>query len=485
MSNKSKRVVFIIFCVLFVAIGVAVVFYSLGWRLNLENFQIQKTGAIYIKTDPKGVVIKLSAKGGFLSSDKQGASGESNKTYADNSGILQSGTLISNLLPKTYKIKIEKESFLPYYKNIVVEQSLVTKLSKIKLIPKKIKVSEIAAVRGNKLIDAADNAQKIIALNENKNLYYLYDLNNPSSTLNINAAIDSKLKQNPEVGPEQSKTIEKIAFLPFQPNNLIIENNRDLKILDTESFTLNPLVKGPILIWTVKNSDIYFIKTARPLGPTSTRLGEAGGVAGLKNKNLALYSFNLIFRTESLLAEIPQNLSAISALNEIKASELNDKIAFSDKSGNLYIFNQNNREIKKIAHNAETFSFSPDDKKIAFLDKDGKLSIRFLEDIDSDVIKKSGDVNRIELENKENIRGIEWYKDSAHLFVNFSSTAAASKQSSSPQAINEIRFAEIDDRLPVNVYPVVNGFLQFYYEPKTDILYLIEKNKLKKIDFNE
>ncbi|MEK7149967.1 MAG: PEGA domain-containing protein [Patescibacteria group bacterium] len=419
MSQFVRKSVFYLFVGIFLISGGAVTFYSLGWRINLKppagESMITKVGAISIKSAPQGITIKINQR-----------------IFLDKSGLVQTSTLIPNLLPKIYSVRIEKNGYFSYDKTIKVEPSMVSKLLKIRLIPENLKPEIIASVKGTSFVDFGDD--KFILQKKEDNIYYLNDLKDFKSVFNVTAAYQNKLTAQSE--------IKRANFVPFNSKQLIIDNGYDIKIMDIQSLTIETIIKKPN-IWTVKNSNIYFLK------------------------NLTLYSYNLIFKNLSALTALPKTISNHNFIS-IKSSPLNDKIAFLDSNGGLYLFNQNSNDIKEIAHSAKFFAFSPDNKKIVFLDNDGKIGIDFLEESNADLIKKAGDVSRFDLENKEAIKSLDWYADSYHLFVNFA---------------NEVKFMEIDDRSALNVYPIINAS-QFYYEPKTNIFYFIIDSKLQKIDFN-
>ncbi len=426
MSPLIRKLLFYAFVMLFILSGTIIISYSLGWKIDFNppagGFILERTGAISIKTDPKNVIIKINGK-----------------NYPDQSGILQSATLISGLLPKTYDVEINKDGYLPYHKNISVKPALVSKLSSIRLIPDKISSDTISQVKGNVFIDSADNSSKFIIQNQKTGIYYFYDLNNLSSFLNLTNAFENS---NP------TSTIKKAKFVPFKTTQFAIEDSSGLKILDTETGNTSLIVKNPA-VWTIENSSVYYIKT--PAG---------------KNKNPVLYCYNAAIQAQCLSVEIPKIFS-LSRFIQIKS--FNNKVAFLNSTGGLYLFDPNSDDIKEIAHNAKFFIFSPDNKKIAFLDKDGKLGIQFLDNYSNDFIKKSGDVIRFDLENKSEITSIAWYNDSNHLFLDYGAA---------------VKFMEIDERLPLNIYMIAANVQNYYYDFKTDIFYFISGGKIQKIDFN-
>lgn len=475
MTLKTRRFIFYSFIFLFIITGLGVVSYSQGWRIVTENCQIvkllncsikfQKTGAIFIEAKPKGVMIKIDGK-----------------VFKDKSGLIQSGTLITNLSPKTYRLKVEKDGYLAWTKNAVVKSGLVTEIPKIILIPEKIEKKSIAVsktidnfwlssqqkivfknkenlyffqeslasptkLKGDEFIQWSEDNNKIIVQDSKNQTYYLYELNNLSKALNINVTLNNL----------QKTSITEIAFHPLESGRLIIKDKKGfLYLLDTNRLKLETIVKEPVISWTIKSPNLYYIKTQ-----TS---------ADNKQINYVLASFSLTVKTENFAVELPSQL-----INQ-EPSEINafgNKIAFLTKDGGLYLFDQMSRNFNKIAHSAKKFVFSPDNKKIAFLDKNGKLNIYFLEDYQRGIQKKAGEVISLNFYEGFSVKDIFWYKDSNHLLVEYiASTDSAS-----------IDFIEIDDRLPINKYTLFEGVFNFHYELGLDRFYFIQENGLRFAEF--
>lgn len=440
MTRTTRRFLFYGLFIVFIPLSIAVILYSTGWRLNLENCSnikllnclgIRKTGAIYIETKPRGVKIEINGK-----------------IFEDQAGLIQSGTLISNLPPKTYEVKIEKDGYLPYYKNIAVQPSLVTELIDTVLIPQKINEGVVIEnkLKGDKISAFDDNGKKLIVKNSKTETYYLYDFKNLSSSLNINVLLNNAKK---------NMVISKIAFYPYENGKLIVEENGSLYVLDIAKRKIEPLSfknngqNEKIIKWTIKSSNIYYI-TEKATSSKETTI----------NKNYQLNSFNLTFKRESLSLALPEN---IKPSGKIDVSNSEKIIAFIDSLDNLYILNISNNEFKKIAHNAAFFAFSPDNKKIAFIDKNGQLNVYFIEDWYKNSAKKAGDVVRFTYTEKPSeISDIYWYKTSYHLIIGYE---------------NYIEFTEIDDRPPLNKYKFVEAN-DFYYNSAASGVYLIQGEKL-------
>ncbi len=468
MSKKIRRILFYSFLSLFILAGGGIIFLSQGWRLKIDNCRlpviwncqiaITRTGAIFIESKPKGVVIKIDGE-----------------IFEDKSGLIQSGTLITNLLPKDYKVEIEKDGYLPWEKNIRVNSGLVAEVLKIVLVPEEInkKTADITKsidsfwvnqqkriilknkeglyyfpssasanesetsnikLRGDKFIQWSESGDKAIVEDSKNLIYYLYDFNNLSKILNVSAILNNFQQVN----------ISEISFCPIESNKLIVKDKKGaLSLLDLNHLKLEDLVKA--LAWTVKNSNLYYV--------------------GETPQSLFLGGFNLILKTSDNLVDLPENLGTISEI-----SSAGNKISFLTKDGGLYLFNRETKTFEQIAHSAKKFAFSYDNKKIAFLDKDDKLNVYFLENYRINVNKKAGEIIDFSFYEKgaASVKNLFWYKDSDHLLINYLGNDGKEK----------IDFVEIDDRLPTNKYTLVEDALDFFYESGSDNLYFIQDDNL-------
>ena len=480
MPLKTRRILFYGLVVLFIIAGTGIVFYSRGWRAVIENCEIakpldcsvkfKKTGAIYVETEPKEVVIKIN-----------------NKIFKDKSGLIQKGTLIGGLPPKTYKVEVEKNGYLPWLKNLKVESSLVAEGIKIILIPEKIKKtpvstgqpvknfwfsnrdnfiykngenlyyssfgaaqdkqnSPLSKLRGNEFIVWSQDGEKIISKNTLTKTYYFYNTGDLKKAVNINLTLNNL---------DKKFTIKKIAFHPAESNRLIVEDKNKLSILDLGRLKLENIIPEPILAWYIENPNIYYIKI------TQTYSSDAHNPKLITHYYLA--SFNLIIKTETVMAELPPNLKTVS---EISASGGN--VAITNENKNLYIFNQETKIFKKIADSAEKLFFSPDNRKIALFDKNGFINIYFLKDYDVSIHKKAGDTIKLSAYGGLEIKNIYWHENSHHLLVDYFDN----------KGIRKLDFIEIDDRQPTNKYTIAEKISDFYYNKDSNKIYISQKDSL-------
>jgi hypothetical protein len=120
MTKKTRRFIFYIFVAIFIIMVPVIIFYALGYTFDFEKKTIVATGGIYLKSDP--------AKAEIYINDKL-------------KGITTQ--LIKRLNPKIYEIKVIKENFHIWQKDLTVQPNLVTKANII-LLPINPKISLVA-----------------------------------------------------------------------------------------------------------------------------------------------------------------------------------------------------------------------------------------------------------------------------------------------------------------------------------------------------
>jgi len=105
---------------LFVLAAPAIILYSQGFRFNFETKKIVQTGGFYFKVSPTSAQIHLDGK------------------LTKKSDFFFGSVFWQNLLPKKYKVRIEKDGYQPWQKTLEVKKRLVTEAKNIILFPEKI-----------------------------------------------------------------------------------------------------------------------------------------------------------------------------------------------------------------------------------------------------------------------------------------------------------------------------------------------------------
>ncbi len=116
MTHHSRRLLFSAAVILFVCISYIAILYAQGYKYSFTQSHFIRTGAISLKvnTDAKVFVNdKLAGRTAFLS---------------DSFGI-------DRLLPGSYVIRVQKDAYSSWQKNITVEEGRLSEFSKIMLLP--------------------------------------------------------------------------------------------------------------------------------------------------------------------------------------------------------------------------------------------------------------------------------------------------------------------------------------------------------------
>lgn len=211
MTLRTRRKIFYTLVALFFVLGGGVVFYAQGWRLDFSTWHFEKVGGIYVRSYPENASLYLNGK-----------------PMANQSGFLSPGTLISDLLPRTYDVSLKATGYDDWEENAAVSPSQVVQFKYAVLVPEKgtpapsstIKQLELV-VSTSTAIDPFDTNQKILT---SANKVSLYNIAEATTTLTVTIS---------------GKTTE----TKWITGNLIgvLQNDGELYIYDTNAETLTKL----------------------------------------------------------------------------------------------------------------------------------------------------------------------------------------------------------------------------------------------------
>ncbi len=180
--TKRTRVIILLVCVAcFFIIAPVLVFYSIGYRLDLKKMKITETGGIYVRTFPAAdqIIIDYGIK--------------------EKPGIFSNSIFVQSLLPDEHSVLVKKSGYYDYSKTIPVLEEQVTKLENILLIKKNIQFNIVKDTAISPFI----SQDKFII--KNNNLYY--------SNALVNANLTAVQKSTP--------LLKKIVAFALQNNNVI------------------------------------------------------------------------------------------------------------------------------------------------------------------------------------------------------------------------------------------------------------------------
>ena len=263
MSRKARRIVFYALVAVFFVAGPLVVFFSKGWRFDLEDFTLKKAGAIAVKTLPKDAKIYIN-----------------NKEQKRKTGFLNE-TELFNLFPKNYSLKIAKEEFMPWENYIEVEEEKVAEEKNIILVPQKLEKEKVAEgieyfqikgenvitkdLKGNLLkeeknigkgdfISASLNFERILIYDKAKKGFFLKNLKEGSS-LNLGVLLNNLSTRE---GRKDATVIKKAKINPDNAQEIVISTEKTFYFLNYEKMFLNILENESVAVFDFSGNEIVY-----------------------------------------------------------------------------------------------------------------------------------------------------------------------------------------------------------------------------------
>ncbi|KKQ77164.1 MAG: hypothetical protein US98_C0011G0003 [Parcubacteria group bacterium GW2011_GWC1_38_6] len=451
MTRKQKTVLFLICAILFLLSSAFMVLYSQGFRVDIANGKITQTGAFYFKVLPKNAQVFLDDK------------------FKRKTDFFFSASLLEGLLPQKYNVKIKKEGYFTWEKNLEVKNNEVTEAKNIILIKEHLDFSSLLS--GAKQLFFPTNESKIIFLEEQPSSWELklYDLNTNIKSHLIKATdigkkdvkftnltilsgnrllLETTLKNekkyfliNAGENPAAlialdflGKNPERIELLPGDQQKLLFLNKGNINEGDLTKKTIGEIFKGPVGAFTVSDNQVYILTKDGHLYKTSTNFSEP-----------------------KKLNELP---FAMDDKQEYAIYVIMDRILIKS-GGDLYLFNKDNQKPDKLIDKNAQLVPSPDLEKIAY-SSEFEIWILFLKDQSNQPLRKAEE--KVFLTRfSEKISNIFWLSSNYLIF----------------NVDGKIKVAEIDDRDRINIVDIANSDNQNMYFSQFDKkLYTLKEENL-------
>lgn len=438
MDLKIRRVFFYFLILVFILVGAYLLITAQGWVLDVKNLKIVKTGSLFLKYVPVDATVEINGKVRDVSP-----------------GLITSGVLISKLIPGDYKVRINKTDYFPWKKTLTVGEAIVTQASQIKLWPENFPLQAVATtsiqdfwltgagliiqlkdktlhwnsrvLRGHKLVLNSPDFSSIVTGSGNN--YFLTDLENPKSTINLIDLFNS-LRQN-QLNLTGTETPRDLFFHPFNGNKILLVTKNALYGLDLKRVRLEELSNATGTVSAAMSNNEVFMENA------------AGD----------LTVFNLLLQTANVYALKPSPASII----KMKASPSGSFVFFLKDDGTLLMYDRPSKILKALGKNAADFSLAPDEKRLIIVSKNNTLSLLVLSNYYADGDVKSGEEWAIPSGNG-NIKDFEWLSNTP----NYGLTLSGDK----------IFVTELEKRIPQNIYPITDGIKKIIVQGNT--LYILK-----------
>ena len=460
MSKKFKRILFVVLCLLFCTLTPAVILYSQGYRWDFQQKKIVKVGGIFLKIRPTGCQVYLNSK------------------LVKNTNFIFDSVYLGNLLPNTYSVRIEKDGYSSWEKQLKVVSKQVTEAKNIILfrnIPEVVEsgindIEKVLYEDANTLIliqYSKTESPKLLVIDKAKfaivksisfklfsSVFEKEEITKllPFSDMKRFLVLTKKGEVfyiNLTTSPIQIKQIPikkrviKIQIYPPDSNNVFAiaekNNKKELLLIKLPQFTIAPLEITPsnnyqiLDFYIQKNGDIFW-------------LAENGFLYRGELKNSHLQTVEIL------------NLKPLSKLKTPKLIIENKRKIFVLDQEKLFYLNPFTHNFLLVFEKVQNIQFSPS-KKIISATTPHQVWLFYLEKEYNQPQREAG--QKVLLEGfEENIKKVLWY-DNYHLIVNLD---------------NKIVIIETDNRSRVNKAEIYTGEGEIFSSPKKD-RFILYKNK--------
>ncbi|PIR04835.1 MAG: hypothetical protein COV57_02280 [Candidatus Liptonbacteria bacterium CG11_big_fil_rev_8_21_14_0_20_35_14] len=353
MSKGGRRVLFYSLVLVFIIVGTITIFYSRGFRIDFDTLTLKKTGAIFIRTEPKESILFVD-----------------DKEIKRNDGFLLSGTLVKNLVPQTYKIRVSKEGYIDWINVLPVNPGVVTEVKDILLLPEAgisfentststkdfwlfsdvVILADTQAgliyngyiLSGDIFIKETIDHDKVITYNARRDTYLMNDVNN-KSTININLLFNTERAN--KFGSLDKGGVINVLPSPRNSGEVVVLSQRAIYILNIDT-------KEVKLIYDELYEDALF-----------------------RSGDLIVYSKNKINFVNIDTAEIKKVITVSQAIKDIKIfnNSKNDAIILL-KNGSLNVLQREQYELKEIDKEVKSL-YTTENNLFIYLKESGLTTI--------------------------------------------------------------------------------------------------------------
>lgn len=474
MRLKTRRILTVISVILFLILAPLIILYTFGFRYDFKEKKIVQTGIIYLTPAPQDNVKILV----------NGAEAKNNLSVK---GFLKKDYVLYNLLPQTYEIKLQKDGYWDWKKNLSVLPGIITYAWPLLLTRNPVinPVFESESV-GN--WDFSPDYKKIAYLKGKGTdaTIAVYDTNSQKTkSINIREILPelNSLAGSPKLAIDALDFSNNNAQIFWSPNSvnfaLVLGANpariflfsaNEIAYL-TGAFIPDAVTRGQwngsndYFIYLTQKQELYSLGLKPSPNPQPAIANNISGftvknndVYYLENNNLFIYRLSLSSpgdKKQLSFAPLnpdtgsgeknPQN--AGGTLSRLIISARND-IAIITPDKNLFLVRQN-RLPSRIGSNVEAVEFSQDGGSLLY-NSSFEIFIYSPGSDSENLITRSG----------QKISDVGWYKDYSHIWFYADSTLKNIELDSRPVP-NVVNFMALPQPAENFIYDNIAG--NIYY----------------------
>lgn len=447
-------------------------YYSFGYNYDPKTGESFQVGAIVLRTTPRDANVykdgEVVVNTGFLG------------------GVLSSFVKIENLESDTYAIKVNKDNFNEWWKNVTIEGGQVDKYENIVLLKNKYVNTPVLP---DLTLPAA--SQVYMSTNKNELLFkgtvsaesglFLVSIRDEKRTLVLDEA---QLALMGEVQAVKWTEDDGLVAIKTATNTYLIDlrnNNRVYLISAEVSEALNQTPDAPVylfdhyVIFGKENAVFYFDYVSKEIKQVSTGISNfyvyQGSLFFFKDEDISsapvLYSTNLGNPTYNVrVSTMPEGFSKSAAFSLQRYGG-----EFLLLSSNTLYFIDRAAEIHKINSGVKDARFFQKGQRILY-NNNNEIWIYYVEDKTSQPTKSAGN-NELLTRFSGALSNIYVYADEEHLLYQESSS---------------FKFTELDNRDNRNTFFLMDnasGQGIFYLGDQNLVYFIGNDSKIYKIDLRE
>ena len=331
MLAKNRVIFSIAAAIIIFLLAAAAIFWTRGFKPDFKSGQIKRTGIIVASSIPTGAQV-----------------------YLDDRLTSATNTNIGFLEPKIYKVKIEKDGYTIWQKEVEVKADLATEI-KVLLFPLAPQIKPLTSTGAVNPSLSPDSAKIVYGVSGERGGVYLL-----------------LMGQTP---------------LPFRQDTRLLAKNQPNFDFSKATFLFGPDSKQVIAQFTNEKNEIV----ANLLIDTDKSEQEPRDITGSLTATLTSWQDQINARAQTQALTLPQNIKDATA-----EASVNQKLETTQLPTTNYQLN----------YFPTGLIFSPDEEKILFKNKEEKYKIY-----------DSKNKKEYTLPNFSDLVNVSWYPDSNHLVI--------------------------------------------------------------------
>lgn len=401
MTKKQRRFLFWTAMAIFLLLSTGVLTFAFGFRYDFSHHRLVKTGSIVLKPNTEAAIFingKLAGRTSFLKG-----------TFSQ-----------KRLRPGNYLVRVEKNKFAPWQKEIEVKEGLVSDLSRIVLFSRGQVEKEI--INRSHPLSISREQQK--AVYWEKNTLAFYDFNGSNRLI---------YKSEPLVlEPAALKFIwsldgkEVLAFDKSKAIYFDLLKNTSVDLGASKQYSLDSAF--------LKDSHLYFLKSSPKLsGKDLVSLSLKEFKLKVVSKNIVSFLINkdgvfaisgapATFLKMGLNGENEKTLGKLVSFDSVNIKKVisHNGVDFVLVGSNLYSSVSESDgakipELTLVANWVQGFSISPDGFVLGW-HTDREFWVEWIKDTEYQPFKKAGE-RQLVFKTEEDVKSFDWYRNSNYIFL--------------------------------------------------------------------